>query len=191
MAITCTEVAMAAPVPLRTDFDAAQLRALAKRSRDPDQIRRLLALARIYEGGSRSDAARIGDVGLQTVRDWVLRLNANGPEGLLTGRAPGASPLLNSEQREALQRIVDEGPIPAGHGVLRWRLIDLVQWLWEEFRISISKQTLSRELRAMGFRKLAARPRHYAQNEAAMEAFKKACLPSWRRSGRVCHPAPK
>jgi transposase len=173
---------MAAPVPLRADFDATQLRALAKRARDPDQTRRLLALAAIYDGGSRSDAARIGSVGPQTVRDWVLRFNAEGPEGLATGKAPGASPLLNREQREALQRIVDAGPIPAVHGVVRWRLIDLIQWIWEEFRISISKQTLSRELRAMSYRKLSARPRHHAKNEEAVAVFKKSFPPAWRRS---------
>jgi hypothetical protein len=86
---------MAAPIRLRPDFDAARLRALAKHSRDPDQTRRLLALAVIYEGGSRTDAARLGAVGLQTVRDWVLRFNSEGPEGLLTGKAPGARSLLN------------------------------------------------------------------------------------------------
>ena len=90
MAITCPEVAMAVAVPLRTDLDAAQLRALAKQSRDADQTRRLLALAAIYDGASRTEAAQIGCVTLQIVRDWVLRFNARGPEGLLTGRAPGA-----------------------------------------------------------------------------------------------------
>jgi transposase len=175
---------MAAPVPLRTDFDAAELRGLAKRSRDPDQTRRLLALAAISEGGSRSDAARIGDVGLQTVRDWVLRFNAEGPEGLVTGKAPGGAPLLNAEQRVALERIVEQGPIPAVHGVVRWRLVDLIQWVWEEFRIAISKQTLSRELRAMNFRKLSARPRHHAKNDEAARLFKKISPPAWRRSRR-------
>jgi len=72
--------------------------------------------------------------------------------------------------------------------VVRWRLIDLIQWLWEEFRLSLSKQTLSRELRAMNYRKLSARPRHHAKNEVAVSAFKKtsppACPPAWRRSGR-------
>src|SRR5215216_2996434 len=81
---------MAAAVPLRSDFDAAQLRALAKRSRDPDQTRRLLALAAIYDGACHTEAAQIGGVTLQIVRDWVLRFNAKGLEGLLTGRAPGA-----------------------------------------------------------------------------------------------------
>ena len=173
---------MAAPIRLRSDFDAARLRDLAKRSRDPDQTRRLLALAVIYEGGSRADAARIGAVGLQTVRDWVLRFNAEGPEGLLTGKAPGPRPLLSPEQRHALERIIEEGPIPAIHGVVRWRLVDLVQWVWEEFRITISQQTLSRELRSLHYRKLSARPRHHAKNEAEVDAFKKPSQPVWRRS---------
>jgi transposase len=132
-----------------------------------------LALAAIYDGGSRSDAAKIGGVGLQTVRDWVLTFNAEGPAGLVDGKAPGNSPLLNDARRQALREIVESGPIPAVHGVVRWRLIDLAQWVFEEFRISISKQTLSRELRALGFRKLSARPRHHAQDAEAMAAFKK------------------
>src|ERR687897_169384 len=122
---------MAAPVPLRPDFDAPRLRALARRSRDPDQTRRLLALAAIYEGASRSEAARIGCVTLQIVRDWVVRFNARGPQGLVTGRAPGSRPLLNGIQRQELQRIVDHGPIPSVHGVVRWRLVDLVQWVFD------------------------------------------------------------
>ena len=161
---------MGSPVSLRNDFDAAALRLLAKRTRDADQGRRLLALATIYDGGSRGDAARIGSVGLQTVRDWVLRFNAAGPDGLVDGKAPGQTPKLNDAQRQVLAQIVESGPIPAVHGVVRWRLIDLAQWVREEFRISISKQTLSRELRAMGFRKLSARPRHQAQNEPALVA---------------------
>ncbi|MCH8184359.1 MAG: IS630 family transposase [Proteobacteria bacterium] len=164
---------MGSPVSLRDDFDAAALRLLARRTRDADQGRRLLALAAIYDGGSRGDAARIGSVGLQTVRDWVLRFNAAGPDCLVDGKAPGQTPKLNEAQREALVRIVESGPIPAVHGVVRWRLIDLAQWVWDEFGISIAKQTLSRELRAMGFRKLSARPRHHAQDEHAIEAFKK------------------
>ena len=175
---------MAVAVPLRSDFDAAQLRALAKRSRDPDQTRRLLALAAIYDGASRTEAAQIGCVTLQIVRDWVLRFNARGPEGLRTGRAPGAPPRLTDAHRAALVARVDAGPIPAIHGVVRWRLVDLIAWLWEEFRITISKQTLSRELRAMNYRKLSARPRHHAKNEAAVAAFKKTSRPVWRRLQR-------
>lgn len=173
---------MGSGVSLRDDFDASALRVLARRTRDADQGRRLLALATIYDGGSRGDAARIGSVGLQTVRDWVLRFNAAGPDGLVDGKAPGRTPRLDDARRQALVRIIESGPIPAVHGVVRWRLVDLAQWVWEEFQVSISKQTLSRELRAMGFRKLSARPRHHAQNEYAIEAFKKNSPPSWRIS---------
>jgi transposase len=176
---------LAAPIPLRSDFDASRLRRLAKSSRDPDQTRRLLALAAIYDGATRTQAARIGCVTLQIVRDWVLRFNTAGPQGVVTGRAPGSRPLLNAEQRQALQHIVEAGPIPAVHGVVRWRLVDLVAWVWEEFRITISKQTLSRELRSLGYRKLSARPRHHAKSEAEVCAFKKPSRPAWRRSRPV------
>jgi len=172
---------MAAPIPLRSDFDADALRREARRSRDAAQARRLLALATIYDGGSRGDAARVGGVTLQIVRDWVVRFNAEGPAGMIDRKAPGAAPKLDATQKRALAEIVEKGPIPAIHGVVRWRLIDLVQWVWEEFRVSVSPQTLSRELRAMGYRKLSARPRHYAQAEGAIEEFKKTSPRAWKR----------
>lgn len=107
------------PIDLRSDFDG-------------DDLRRRHAL----RGGANRRC------GLQIVRDWVVRFNARGPAGLIDGKAPGARSLLNAEQRKALVRIVEAGPIPASHGVVRWRLIDLAQWIWDEFAISISKQTL-------------------------------------------------
>ena len=173
------------PVPLRTDFDADVLRAVARKTKDGPQARRLLALAAIYDGASRTEAARIGGVTLQVVRDWVVKFNAHGPEGLIDRKPPGRSPKLTNTHRAALATQLDEGPIPAIHGVVRWRLVDLIQWLWEEFRLSISKQTLSRELRAMGYRKLSARPRHHQKNEAAVDAFKKSSPLSWTRSRRT------
>jgi len=180
---------MAAPVPLRNDYDATALRRLARSSQDPGQVRRLLALAAIYDGEARSAAAQIGGVGLQTVRDWVLRFNEAGPAGLLTGKAPGPQPRLAEPHRAALRQVVEAGPVPAVHGVVRWRIVDLLQWLWDEFRVSVSKQTLSRELRALGFRKLSARPRHHAKDPDAAAAFKKTSPPSWRRSRRTRLPA--
>ena len=167
---------MAAALPLRSDFTAADLRGQARRSRDANQARRLLALAAIYDGGLRGAAARIGGVGLQIIRDWVLRFNAQGPDGLIDRKA-GPSPRLSEAQRRALVAMVETGPIPAVHGVVRWRLIDLAPWLWEEFRLSVSPQAISRELRARGYRKLSARPRHHAQAAGAVEDFKKPSRP--------------
>ena len=85
---------MAAPIPLRSDVTGAELRHQARRTRDASQARRLLALAEIYDGGSRTDAARIGGVTLQIVRDWVLRFNSRGPEGLINRKASGPSSKL-------------------------------------------------------------------------------------------------
>jgi len=170
------------PIALRSDFDAVHLRAVVRRSKHAGQARRLLALAAVYEGASRTEAARIGGVTVQIVRDWVLRFNAAGPEGLIDRKAPGRPSRLNVAHRAALAAVIESGPTPAIHGVVRWRIIDLCQWLWGEFRVSIAKQTLSRELRGMGLRKLSARPRHHAQAEGAVEDFKKVSLPLWRRS---------
>jgi transposase len=103
----------------------------------------------------------------------VLKFNANGPEGLIDRKAPGQPSKLSDTHRAALKVMIESGPIPAFHGVVRWRIVDLCQWIWEEFRISVAKQTLSRELRAMGYRKLSARPRHHAQATDAMDIFKK------------------
>ena len=131
--------AMGSPVPLRDDHDAASVRMLARRTWNSNQSRRLLALAAIYDGGSRGDAARIGSVGLQKVRlsrqagracgrsasgprQRVLRFNAAGSEGLVDGKAPGQPPKLNKARRQALVRIVESGPIPAVQEVVRWRL---------------------------------------------------------------------
>ena len=159
------------PVPLRTDFDAHALRAIARTTKDGPQARRLLALAAIYDGATRTAAARIGGVTVQIIRDWVVKFNAHGPEGLINRKPPGQPSKLTDAHRAALQAIVEQGPIPAIHGVVRWRLIDLIAWIWEEFRISLSETTLSRELRSLGYRKLSARPRHYAQNPEALETF--------------------
>jgi transposase len=123
-------------------------------------------------------------VGLQTLRDWVLRFNAKGPDGLIDGKSTGRPCLLDAAQRRALVARVEAGPIPAIHEVVRWRLIDLARWIFDEYGLSVSKQILSRELRALGYRKLSARPRHHEHDEAAVAAFKKKRQTSWRPSPR-------
>jgi transposase len=174
---------MGAAIQLRSDYSAYDLRRLARISRDAKQTRRLLVLATIYDDCSRTQAAKIGGVGLQIIRDWVVRFNEHGPDGLLDRKAPGKTPHLTVEQRTALAQIVEDGPKPYLDGVVRWRLSDLAAWIWEQFGVSLSRQTVGRELRSMGFRKLSARPRHYAQDTEAMEEFKKTSPTSWRRSG--------
>jgi transposase len=167
------------------------LRRVAGRSKDAAKARRLTALAAIYDGGARSAAARLGHVTLQIVRDWVLRFNAEGPAGLLDRKAPGPTQLLTDAHRQALAAQIHQRRIPAICGMVRWQLCDLGPWLWEKFtalralpaaRVSVSMQTLSQEVPAMGYRKLSARPKHHAQAAGAIATFKKTSLPRWQAS---------
>jgi len=180
---------MGMAIQLRSDYGADDLRALARDSVDSVQTRRLLSLAEIYDGGSRGRAGCVGGVGLQTIRDWVLRFNASGPDGLVDKKPPGAVSRLNDDQRQALGAAVERGPLPAVDGVVRWRLSDLAQWAWEEFGVSVSRQTLGRELHGLGYVKLSARPRHHAQEPEAIPAFKKTSPPRWRKSKAVSRQA--
>jgi transposase len=163
---------------------------LARKTKNANQNRRLLALAEICDGNSRSDAARIGGVGLQFVRDWVVRFNARGPDALIDGKAPGQQPKLTDAQRQALVAIVESGPIPAIHGVVRWRLSDLAKWLYAEFAVSLDETTVGRELKKLGYVKLTARPRHHAQDTEALETFEKGALqPNWKKFVQVSRKA--
>src|SRR2546421_1421889 len=116
---------MSAPTPLRQDFDASQLRGLARKTKDGPQARRLLALAAIYDGATRTEAAKIGGVGLQIIRDWGLRFNARGPYGLLDGKSTGQPSQLNDTQRQAIAGMIERGPIPGVPGGGRRRAVHL------------------------------------------------------------------
>src|SRR5437763_183592 len=107
------------PIPMRSDFDAARVRITARESKNPNQVRRLLALAAIYDGASRAEAAAIGGVTRQIIRDWVLKFNSVGPDGLIDRKPPGQLSRLNETHRTALAAAIESGPIPAAHGVVR------------------------------------------------------------------------
>ena len=164
---------MGGGITLRNDYDAELLRSLAKRSTDANQTWRLLALASIDDGGKWLEAARVGGVTLQVIRDWVLCFNSQGPEGLIDRKPCGAPPKMTADHRAALARIVEDGPIPSVHGVVRWRIKDLVAWLHAKYGVSVCETTVSNTLKELGFVKLTARPRHHGQNEHALEASKK------------------
>jgi transposase len=164
-------------IPLRGDFGAVGLRTAARRTKDAAQSRRLLALAAVYDGASRTEDARIGGVTLQIVRDWVVLFNAEGPAGPVDCKAPGQASRLNDAHRAALATMLETGPIPAIRGVVRWRLVDLCQWLWEEHRVTAAKQTMSREVRALGYHKFSARLRHHAQADGAVDLFEELRQP--------------
>uniref|UniRef100_UPI00047AB336 helix-turn-helix domain-containing protein n=1 Tax=Afifella pfennigii TaxID=209897 RepID=UPI00047AB336 len=126
---------MGSAVALRTDYSAAELRRLARLSKDARQSSRLLSLAAVLDGMNRSDAARIGGMDRQTLRDWVHRFNEAGPEGLLDNWSSGPQPRLSPEQLSELTEIIETGPDPARDSVVRWRRIDLQRVIEERFGV--------------------------------------------------------
>jgi len=182
---------MGQAVPVRSDYTAGEVRRVAKRAKDAAQARRLLAIAAVLDGSSRTQAAEIGGMDRQTLRDWVVRFNEQGPEGLVNIPSPGVPPKLDAAHRAFLARIVEEGPIPAVHGVVRWRACDLIMRLHEEFGLSVSDDTIYRVLKDLGFSHVSARPKAYHQDPEAVEAFKKTSPHAWRKSARGSRRAPR
>jgi transposase len=173
---------MGQAIAVRAGFTAGEVRRFAKRAKDAAQARRLLAIAAVLDGASREEAAKIGGMDRQTLRDWVIRFNAKGPDGLINIPSPGVPPKLGKKHRTFLARVVEMGPIPAVHGVVRWRACDLIMQLHEEFGIAVSDDTIYRALKALGFSHVSARPKAYKQDPDAMEAFKKTSPSAWRKS---------
>ena len=164
---------MPAAVKLREDFSSDQLRALARRSKDVNQSRRLLSLAAVRDGKDRGEAARIGGMDRQTLRDWVHRFNASGPEGLFDHWTEGPKSRLSAEQLAELARIVEAGPDRERDGVVRWRRIDLKRVIKERFGVDFHERYVGSLLKKLGFSHISARPRHPAQDERIVEAYKK------------------
>ena len=164
---------MPASVSLRADFTSSELRRLASGCVDANQARRLLSLAAVCDGMSRTDAARIGGMDRQTLRDWVHRFNEEGPDGLTDRKAPGRARYLNDAQMAELGEIVETGPDPVTDGVVRWRRVDLQKVIKNRFGVTYSERAISGLLKALNFSHISARPQHPAQDEQVIEAFKK------------------
>src|SRR5271167_1704869 len=164
---------MPTAVRLREDYSAEALRVLAKRSKDANQIRRLLSLAAVREGMDRGSAAKIGGMDRQTLRDWVHRFNTAGPDGLLDNWTSGPKPRLLPDQMAEFARIVETGPDRKVDGVVRWRRIDLKRVIAERFGVDYHVRYVGKLLKKLGFAHISARPRHPAQDERIVEAFKK------------------
>ena len=175
---------MGQAIAMKSGYTSGEVRGFAKRAKDGAQARRLLAIAAVLDGASREEAATIGGMDRQTLRDWVIRFNEQGPEGLVNKPSPGAPGKLTDEHKAYLARLIEEGPIPAIHGVVRWRACDLIMQLHEKFGISVSDDTIYRALKELGFSHVSARPKAYKQDPDAIDAFKKTLPYAWRKSAR-------
>jgi transposase len=132
-----------------------------------------LSLAAVLDGMSRAEAARIGGMDRQTLRDWVHRFNAQGPEGLRNIHAGGQRSRLTPDQKKELATIVETGPDPAVDGVVRWRRVDLKRAIKERFGVDYHERHVGTLLKQLGFSHMSGRPRHPAQDGRVIDMFKK------------------
>jgi transposase len=159
-------------VEIKASRTPSELRRLAASTRDAKQSRRLLSIAAVLDGMSRAEAAKIGGMDRQTLRDWVHRFNAHGPAGLKDNHRRGNSRRLSPAHQAELARIVEAGPDLAVDGVVRWRRIDLQRVIEARFGVAYHERTIGKLLKALGFSHISARPCHPKQNSEVIEAFK-------------------
>src|SRR5687768_11078194 len=157
----------------RTDLSAADLRAAACRTDDSDQARRLLALALVMEGSTRTDAARSAGMDRQTLRDWVARYNAEGVEGLRDRERPGRPALLAPELEEELRQLIEAGPDLERDGVVEYRVRHIRGLALRHFGVDYSRSGMQGRLHCMKLSYLKPRPILPKADPAAQEAFKK------------------
>jgi transposase len=160
----------------RTDHTAAELRAVASKCNDGAQVRRLLALALVLEGRSRTEAAEQNGMERQTLSDWVHRYNSGGIDGLKSLSCPGRAPALTPAQMAELKALVIAGPDPETDQVVRWRCIDLREQVARRFSVEVHESTVGKWLHQLGLTRLQPRPFHPKKDEAAQEAFKKTSV---------------
>jgi transposase len=161
----------------RTELSASDLRREAAREKDARASRRMLALALVLEGKSRTEAAQSCGMDRQTLRDWVHRYNAEGLAGLVNRPLPGRRPWLSAEQMCELATIVEAGPDPVTDGVVRWRRIDLCAVVQRRFGVRLAERTMGAILHRLGFVRLSVRPRHPQSDAEAQAVYKKLRRP--------------
>jgi transposase len=172
----------------RLDLTASELRKAASGEKNSAAAHRILALALVLDGVDRKTAAATCGMDRQTLRDWVHRYNAAGVAGLRNLKSPGRGSKLTARQQAELAELVEAGPDPAVHGVVRWRRVDLRDELQRRFGVVLHERSVGKVLAKLGYRKLSVRPRHPQADEEAQETFKKT---SPRQSRRKSPTTPK
>jgi transposase len=168
---------MVVALPIRTDLSAAELRALARREKDPRVASRLYAIAHALEGKSRAEAARLSGMERQALHDAVVRYNAEGLAGLHDRPKGRRRPVLDEAEDVALKQLVLAGPDLVRHGRTEWTLPSLAEEIAHLWGKRLHPASLSRVLRRLGLSKQKTRPRHPQANAEAQEAFKKGVSP--------------
>ena len=182
---------MGSPIEItRIDLTATELREPAAKTQDGAVVRRLLAIALVLEDHPREAAAQPNGMDRRTLRDWVLRYNAEGVAGLSSSRSPGRPPALSEAQIEELRSMVLEGPDLERNKVVRWRCADLQVEIASLWSVSLAERTVGELLRRLRMTRLQSRPYHPKKDAAGQETFKKLPRPGSRgAAGLGCRQA--
>ncbi|MGH8621680.1 MAG: helix-turn-helix domain-containing protein [Burkholderiales bacterium] len=164
---------MGAPIPIRDDIPAEELRRLARQESDGRVVCRLLGVANAVDGMRRAEAARRAGMDRQTLRDWVLRFNVAGVEGLRDRPKSGRPGWLDEGQLAAFKALVLRGPDPERDGVSSWRAKDLCRLVEARFGVAYSENGMLRLLHDLGLSWQKARPVHPEADPKAQVRFKK------------------
>ena len=168
---------MGSALEIRTGLSAGELRALARREKDPRAASRMYGIAHALEGKSRAEAARLSGMERQALHDAVVRYNGEGLAGLHNRPKGHARPVLDDEESAALKQLVLAGPDLARHGRTEWTLPSLAEEIARLWGKRLHPASLSRGLRRLGLSKQKTRPRHPQPDAEAQEAFKQGVLP--------------
>lgn len=168
---------MGAAVTIRTDMEARELRQLARRERDGRVAARLIALANVLDGMSREAAARSAGMDRQTLRDWVIRFNADGVAGLRDQARPGRPTRMSEGQQAAFKAVVLRGPDRERDGVSSWRIVDLCRVAERRFGVCYRESGMLRLVKSLDLSWQKTRPSHPKADPAARERFKRGALP--------------
>ena len=168
---------MVAAVKLEGGQSGDWFRRQARILKDANQVRRCLSLSAVADGMNRGDAAKVGGMDRQTLRDWVHRFNEFGIEGLKNHTGGGPPRKLTPSQEQSILDLLANDPIPQVHGCVRWRIVDLCAYAYDQWKIEIKTSAMRTVLQRNGMRLLTARPVHVGQDLQAIEIFKKTPFP--------------
>ena len=163
-----------AALEIRRDRTAAVLRKAAKAESDARAARRILAIANALSGMSREAAAKAAGMDRQTLRDWVIRYNEHGLDGLYDRWGDGRPPRLTPQEQAELVGIVLAGSDPETTGISAYTREDFVHLCEERFGKTFHPSAMGRVLKRLGLSRQKARPSHPQKDAAAQAAFKKS-----------------
>jgi transposase len=160
---------------IRDDLTSEQLRRLARRERDPRVGRRLLAIANALDGMSRAMAAKLAGMDRQTLRDWVIRYNAHGVDGLGDRWGAGRPTAVSEGELAAVKAAILQAVCRSGDAKPAFRIVDVAAMIEERTGVRYSVSGAHRLMKTMGLSYQKTRPSHPKADPAARERFKKAC----------------